>query len=87
MRRALYEAASGLMTRSKGKDRVKSWGQQIAKRSCHCKACVAVVCKLAVIMHAMWSDGAFYVGDPAATEIDTARRAQVTDCKLLGAHP
>ncbi len=35
MRRALYEAASALMTRFKGKDKVKSWGEGIAKRSCH----------------------------------------------------
>lgn len=38
VRRALYEAASGLMTRFKGKDKAKSWGQEIAKRSCHRKA-------------------------------------------------
>lgn len=37
VRRALYEAASGLMTRFKGKDKVKTWGQQLAKRSCHRK--------------------------------------------------
>lgn len=86
VRRALYEAASGLMTRFKGKDKVKTWGQQIAKRSCHRKAVVAVARKLAVIMHAMWSDGTFYVGDNAATETDVARRAQVKDRKLLGAH-
>jgi transposase len=59
VRRALYEAASGLMTRMKGRDKVKSWGQEIAKRSCHRKACVAVARKLAVIMHAMWNDGTF----------------------------
>lgn len=52
VRRALYEAASGLMTRFKGADKVKSWGQAIARRSCHRKACVAVARKLAVIMHA-----------------------------------
>lgn len=46
-----------------------------AKRSCHRKACVAVALKLGVIMHAMWSDGTFYVGDPAAGEGDAARRA------------
>ena len=86
VRRALYEAASGLMTRFKGKDKVKTWGQQIAKRSCHRKACVAVARKLAVIIHAMWSDGSFYVGDPAASETDTARRAQIKDRKLLGTH-
>lgn len=86
VRRALYEAASGLMTRFKGKDKVKTWGQQIAKRSCHRKAVVAVARKLAVIMHAMWSDGTFYVGDLAASETDTAQRAHVKDRKLLGAH-
>lgn len=32
VRRSLYEAASGLMTRFKGRDKVKSWGQAIAKR-------------------------------------------------------
>ena len=58
VRRALYEAASGLMTRFKGKDKVKSWGQEIAKRSCHRKACVAVARKLAVIMHAIYGPAA-----------------------------
>lgn len=84
VRRALYEAASGLMTRFKGKDKTR--GQQIAKRSCHRKAVVAVARKLAVIMHAMWSDGSFYVGDATANEADADRRAQVKDRKLLGAH-
>jgi hypothetical protein len=86
VRRALYEAASGLMTRFKGRDKVKSWGQAIAKRSCHRKACVAVARKLAVIMHAMWSDGTFYVGDSAASRSDAARRAHIKDRRLLGAH-
>jgi len=86
VRRALYEAASGLMTRFKGKDRVKSWGQQIAKRSCHRKAVVAVARKLAVIMHAMSSDGTVYVGDPTAAEADMAARAHRKDRRVLGAH-
>lgn len=47
------------MTRFKGRDTVKSWGQEIVKRSCHRKACVAVARKLAVIMHAIWIDGTF----------------------------
>ncbi|WP_292374448.1 IS110 family transposase [Mesorhizobium sp.] len=85
-RRSLYEAASGLMTRFKGRDKVKSWGQAIAKRSCHRKACVAVARKLAVIMHAMWSDGTFYVGDSAASQADAGRRAHDKARKLLGAH-
>ncbi len=73
---ALYEAPSGLLTRFKGKDRVKSWGREIAKRSCHRKACVAVACKLTVVMHALWSDGTFYVGDAAAHRA-TARSARM----------
>jgi hypothetical protein len=74
VRRALYEAASGLMTRIKGKDKVKSWGQQIAKRSCHRKAVVAVA--QAGSNHACHvSDGTFYVGDQTASETATARRA------------
>lgn len=60
------------MTRFKGKDKVKSWGQAIAKRSCHRKACVAVARRLAVTMHAIWSDGTFYVGDPAASQATPA---------------
>jgi transposase len=75
MRRALYEAASALMTRFKGKDKVKSWGEGIAKRSCHRKATVAVARKLAVIMHAMWTDGTFYVGDLGADAREVRTRA------------
>jgi hypothetical protein len=84
VRRALYEAASGLMTRFKGADKVKSWGQAIARRSCHRKACVAVARKLAVIMHAMWCDGTLYVGDAAASQADAGRRAHDKARKLLG---
>lgn len=86
VRRALYEAASALMARFRGRDKVKSWGQQLAKRSCHRKACVAVARKLAVIMHAIWSDGTFYVGDVTATDTEAAQRAQTKDRRLLGAH-
>lgn len=86
VRRALYEAASALLTRFKRKDKVKTWGMSIAKRSCHRKACVAVARKLAVIMHAMWIDGTFYIGDPALSEQDVAARAAVKDRKLLGAY-
>ena len=53
VRRALYEAASALMTRFKGRDKVRTWGLALAKRSCHRKATVAVARKLAVIMHAI----------------------------------
>ncbi|MFC3321385.1 IS110 family transposase [Mesorhizobium cantuariense] len=86
VRRALYEAASALLTRFKGRDRVKSWGLVLAKRGCQRKATVAVARKLAVIMHAMWTDGTFYAGDPAASAADVAARAHLKARKLLGAH-
>jgi len=86
VRRALYEAASALMTRFKRKDKVKTWGMMLAKRSCHRKAVVAVARKLAVIMHAMWIDGTFYSGDPQARAADVAAHATVKDRRLLGVH-
>ena len=70
MRRALYEAASAMLTRFKGADLVKSWGLKLAKTKCHAKARVAVARKLAVIMHAMWRDGTTYLGDPSAAQHD-----------------
>jgi len=60
VRRALYEAASGLMTRFKGKDKVKAWGQKLTKRGCHKKAVVAVARKLAVLLHRLWVTGDVY---------------------------
>jgi transposase len=86
VRRALYEATSAMLTRFKGKDKVKTWALMLAKRSCHHKAAVAVARKLAVIMHAMWSDGTNYIGDPTASETEVSTRAVVKDRKLLGAH-
>ena len=86
VRRALYEAASALMTRFKGKDKVLAWGRTIAKRSCHRKATVAVARKLAVIMHAMWVNGTFYVGDHDAADSTVSARARAKARKLLGAH-
>jgi transposase len=82
VRRALYEAASAMLTRYKGKTALKSWGQKIAKR-CHKKAVVAVARKLAVIMHAMWRDGTAYADRPhAAGRPDDAPTAK--ERKLLG---
>jgi transposase len=83
VRRALYEAASALLTRYKRPDKVKSWGLAIARRASHRKAVVAVARKLAVIMHAMWIDGTFYCGDPTATPADVRARAAVKASKLL----
>jgi transposase len=68
VRRALYEAASAMLTRFKGVDSIKSWGLKLAKGKSHPKARVAVARKLAVVMHAMWRDGTSYVGDPTVTE-------------------
>ena len=45
--RRTYEAASALPTRFKRKDKVKTWGMAIAKRTSHRKATVAVARKLA----------------------------------------
>jgi transposase len=70
VRRAVYEAASAMLTRFKGTDLVKSWGLKLAKTKCHAKARVAVARKLAVIKHAMWRDGTTYVGDPSADPHD-----------------
>lgn len=74
VRRTLYEAASAMLTRFKGRDVIKTWGLHLAKTKCHAKARIAVARKLAVTMHAMWRDGTFYVGDPDATEHEMAAR-------------
>ncbi|MCK1410025.1 IS110 family transposase, partial [Bradyrhizobium sp. 76] len=86
VRRALYEAASALLTRYKKKDRVKAWGLALAKRSSHRKATVAVARKLAVIMHATWTGGTFYCGDPDASAADLRAERTAKQRKLLGAY-
>ena len=45
VRRALYEAASAMLTRFKGRDTIKTWGLKLAKTKCHAKARVAVARK------------------------------------------
>lgn len=72
VRRTLYEAASAMLTRFKGTDTIKTWGLHLAKTKCHAKARVAVARKLATVMHAMWTDGTFYIGNPDASEADMA---------------
>jgi len=54
---ALYEAASGLMTRSKSWCRRKAWGMKLQRHRGHKRALVAAARKLALILHAMWRDG------------------------------
>ena len=70
VRRAPCEAASALLIRFKRKDKVRGLGMALAKRFCHRKATVAVARELAVIMHAMWVEGTFYRGDPAANMVE-----------------
>lgn len=86
VRRALYEAASALMTRFKRTDKLKTWGQALAKRGSHRKATVAVARKMAVIMHAMWTDGSFYQGGSGGDEATVAARRKEKEIRLLGAH-
>lgn len=78
VRRALYEAASAMLTRFKGSDTIKSWGLKLAKTKCHAKARVAVAGKLAVTMHVMWRNGTFCVGDLDASDpaVDERRRVR-----------
>jgi type I restriction-modification system DNA methylase subunit len=54
---ALYEAALGLMVRTKTWSALRAWGMKIAQRAGLKKAVVAVARRLAVIMLAMWRDG------------------------------
>ena len=57
VRTVLYEAASGLLVRSKSWSTLKAWGLKIQRQRGHKKAVVAVARKLAIILHAMWRDG------------------------------
>ena len=74
VRRALYEAANCLLHRYKRPDRIKEWGAKLAESKGHNKACVAIARKLAVVMHAMWTDGTCYQGAPERAPADTVRK-------------
>ncbi|MDE2041737.1 MAG: IS110 family transposase, partial [Alphaproteobacteria bacterium] len=50
VRTVLYEAASGMLTRSKQHSTLKAWGMRIAAKRGHKRAVVAIARKLAVIM-------------------------------------
>jgi hypothetical protein len=82
VRRALYEAASAMLRRFKGRDILKSWGLKLAKTKCHAKARVAVARKLAVVMNAIGRDGTSYVGDPTASAQDVAAWATAKEKRL-----
>jgi len=57
VRTLLYEAANGLLVRSKAWSSLKAWGLTIQRRRGHKKAVVAVARKLAMLLHAMWRHG------------------------------
>lgn len=66
-RTALYEAAHSLLIRSRKWSALRAWGMHVARRRGLARARVAVARKLAVILHAMWRDGAeFRWGKEAA---------------------
>jgi transposase len=85
VRGALYEAASSMLTRFKGQDRVKTWGLKLVKAKSHNKAAVAVARKLAVIMHAMWRHGTDYIGDLETTDEERATRMTIKQKRILKA--
>jgi transposase len=86
VRRALYEAATVMMKRYKGKSALKSWGLKLARTKCHAKAAVAVARRLAVIMHAMWRDGSEYEPGVGAQAEPAGKGASAKERKLLGAY-
>ncbi len=57
MRTALYEAASGMLTRTVRFSGLKALAMAVAKRRGTKKAKVALARKLGVILHRMWVDG------------------------------
>lgn len=57
LRCLLFEAAHALLTRTRRKSTLQTWGLSLAKKTGPAKAKVAVARKLAVIMHRMWING------------------------------
>lgn len=79
VRTVLYEAASGLLVRSKTWSSLKAWGLAVKRRRGHKKAVVGVARKLAILLHAMWRDGSeFRYGRPPATPTRSSKTALVT---------
>lgn len=60
VRTALYEAAHIMLTRAGRFSALKRWALAVAKRRGMKRAKVALARKLAVVMHAMWRDGAAF---------------------------
>jgi transposase len=56
LRTYLYEAATTILTRSRSDSALKRWGLGLKAKVGHKRAVVAVARKLAVVLHAMWSN-------------------------------
>jgi len=61
LRGLLYEAATVILTRSRGDSDLRTWGLKLQERVGFKRAAVAVARKLAVMMHAMLRDGTPFV--------------------------
>lgn len=61
LRSYLYEAASVVLTRTTTWSRLKAWGVRLYKRAGFKRAAIGVARKLAIIMHAIWTDGTEFV--------------------------
>ena len=72
VRRALWQAAHVILTRSVKDSALKTWGLSVAKRKGMAKAKVALARKLAVVMHRMLVDGKSF--DPALPKQAAAAR-------------
>jgi transposase len=57
VRTALYEVASGMLTRTVRMSPLKGWAMGVARRRGAKKARVAAARKLGVVLHRMWTDG------------------------------
>ena len=66
MRALLYDAAHVLLSRVKRDSALRSWGLALARRIGAKKAKVAMARKLAVLLHAIWTDGTTFEAAPNA---------------------
>ena len=60
MRSYLYEAATVMLHRTNKWCRLRSWGMRLVKRLGFKRAAIALARKIAVVMHAIWTDGTEY---------------------------
>ncbi|CAO4157275.1 Transposase [Methylorubrum extorquens] len=67
MRTYLFEAAASLLVRVREDSALKTWGRALVERLGFKHAAVAVACKLAVVLHAMWRAGMPFQPWPVAT--------------------